>query len=67
MNKNIYDEDQIKKLVEQAESRIGYLKIVTPKYKNQSEPYRKIFINSNSNVASNVRPITNWTVSFSSL
>lgn len=62
-NKNISDDKDIEKLLNKAESSLGYLKMITPKSKGQSsEPYHRVF-GKGSDVPIK-KAVTNWTVSY---
>lgn len=59
-NRNLTDSEAIKSLMTKAESSLGYLKMITPKRRGQSESYRKVFGESSDPL--NKKAVTNWHV-----
>ena len=61
-NRNISDSNTIGELLKKAESSLGYLKMITPKSRGQSEPYHQVFGNKESDTPVK-KAVTNWHVS----
>jgi hypothetical protein len=51
---------EIESIFKKAEGTIGYLKMITPKGRNQSEPFHKVYGSGNQH--SSRKAISNWTV-----